>query len=109
MTALGNPLSLIKYCSENNISIDEVFLGKPIFSEKRCEACKMRAQCSMYEKVKKFPVTINEIEGKEINIEIKTEEKEQFLCIVYKGGNETSRFSLDGKQIDKVIITLQRK
>jgi hypothetical protein len=98
---------LIKYCEKNNISVDEVLFGQPIFSETRCAACKIKAQCEVYHIMKKSPVTIREIE-EDLHIIITANSLSQCTCNVYKDATMTANFAVDTIDVDKILIILKR-
>ena len=99
---------LLLYCFNNLISIDEVFFGELVFNEKRCAHCKNKLNCSMYQEKEKTPVTIADTPHKTY-ITINMKKNGQFVCEMYKDGLTVINCAVNGKKIDQVKISLQKK
>ena len=97
---------LMRYCFDNNISIDEAFFGDPIFSKERCEQCKKKSSCSIYRKEQLTPVKIEE-SGSEIHIIATVAGRNQLVCELYSNATLKSNFSTDIKDVDKIILQLR--
>lgn len=98
---------LMRYCFDNNISIDEVFFGEQIFSKDRCEKCQAKKSCPVYRKREITPVTVEEVE-KGFHISINVKDIDQFKCDVYHNHVMTSNLSMNTKDLDRILIELQK-
>lgn len=99
---------LMHYCNEHNISLDDVVLGKPIFSASRCADCKIRHSCNEYRPKGGLPVSVFEAEDT-VHIDINGPETEEMVYEIYKDGRVLSSTTIQTEDLQKIIIGIKRR
>ncbi len=98
---------LIQYCSRNNISIDEVVLGRKEFAPERCTNCRKNSECETFRNATGKKITVTEHDLNHRTIELIRLLSENISIRLYTGDKEKSTCGFDLEGIDRVVIELR--
>ncbi len=98
---------LIIYCTQHDISLDEVMFNKKKFHRDHCENCKQKESCDEYRNVVDSPLTIGEGQLEPRTIIFNTNSSHSVQVELYCDDQIKSNCLLDLNKIDKLVVKLQ--